>query len=274
MSARVPTSIDDCLKKGLDVKEWNNQGLIDFIGIGVHFTGNPEMPVAKFKSDLGNPNIPVYASIENGGYAPREPYSHGMYRGMASHILAQGGEGIYLFNHFFSEPLSLEKGGQVCRVIVPELIQEIGSLETLKKRNKIYCLDDGVVQYELRSDTPLPLSISKENIASASIYIGDDLQEDKPEESILFIRTDKAAQCSLSVNGTKLKVQKPEYVSLYDRGNNLQKDEMVYAYVLPASCLKQGDNKVLFESSREEIFNVKRLEIALKYGDVKTHGYF
>jgi hypothetical protein len=26
---------------------------------------------------------------------------------------------------------------------MPELLHELGSLETLRKRNKIYCLDDG-----------------------------------------------------------------------------------------------------------------------------------
>ena len=274
LSARVPTSVEDCLKKGLDIKEWVNKGLIDFVSIGVHFIGNPAIPVGKFKTELGNPDFPVYTTIENGGYSPREPYSHGMCRGMASHILAKGGDGVYLFNYFITERLSLEEGGQVCRIIDPDLLQEIGSLETLRSRNKIYCLDDGTVQYGLRSDTPLPLSVSNGSLASANIYIGDDLQKDKPEERILFIRTDKAANCSLSVNGTELKVQKPEYIHLYDRGNNLEKDEAVYAYIIPASCLKQGDNKVTFKSDENESFSAKRLEVALKYGDVETHGYF
>ena len=273
LSARVPTSIDDCLKKGLDVKEWVTQGLIDFVSIGIHWIGNPSMPVAEFKEELGDTNIPVYASIDDGGYNPREFYSHGMFRGMASHILSQGGDGIYLFNYFFGGPMRLEEGGQVCRVIVPDLLHEIGSQETLRQRNKIFCLDDGNDQYGLRPDTPLPLTVSAENKASAKIYIGDDLQKDKPEECILFFRTDKAARCSVWVNGTEIKTQKPEYVSLYDRGNNLQKDETVYAYILPASCLRQGNNEVRFQSSAD-VFTVKRLEVALKYGDVKEHGFF
>ena len=274
LSARVPTSIADCTAKGLDVKEWIRLGLIDFVSIGVHFIGDPAMPVAKFKAELGNTNIPVYASIENGGYMPREQYSHGMFRGMASHILAQGGDGIYLFNYFLGDPALMNECGQVCKIFIPELLNEIGSLETLKRRNKIYCMDDGVVQYGLRSDTPLPMPVAKGEKASANIYIGDDPRNDKPEECILFFRTDKAPVCNVSVNGTEIKAQKPEYVDLYERGNNLQEGETVCAYILPASCLKQGYNEVVFESAQEGIFNVKRLEIALKYGDAKTHGYF
>lgn len=274
LSARVPTTLDDCMEKGLDVKEWIDQGLIDFVSIGVHFNGNPAMPVGKFKTDLGKPDVPVYATIENGGYGYREFYSHGMYRGMASHILSKGGDGVYLFNHFFTEPLSLEEGGQVCRVIVPDLLHELGSLETLQKRNKIYCVDDGTVQYGLRPDTPLPLTVPVEKSVTANIYVGDDPKEDKPEEAILFLRTDKPAQLKILVNGELVETQKPEYVKLYNRDNNLEEEQKIYAWILSASCLKHGDNEISFFSLTNDIVTVKRLELALKYGDVKTNGYF
>ncbi len=282
LSARVPVDLDFCLEKGLDVKKWIQEGLLDFVSIGVHWIGNPSIPVAKFKEELGCADIPVYVSVDDGGYWPRELYSDGMFRGMASHIFVQGGDGIYLFNFFFDDyqakyngQLHLEEGSQVCRVMMPGLLNELGSPETLHERNKIYCLDDGhSAAYGYQPDTPLPLTVSAENKATATIYIGDDTQKDKPEEMILFIRTDKPAPCSLWVNGIRVEKQKPEYVQLYDRGNNLQNDENVYAFILPATCLKQGENEVGFQSPANGTFKVKRLEVALKYGDVKTHGYF
>lgn len=111
------------------------------------------MPVAKFREEMGKDlNIPFYSSIDDGGYRPREFWSHGMHRGMCSHILSQGADGIYLFNYYFGTlntehdgKLYLEDGGQVCRVMMPELLQELGSLETLKDRNKIYALSDGTI---------------------------------------------------------------------------------------------------------------------------------
>ena len=45
--------------------------------------------------------------------------------------------------------------------MMPKLLQELGSLETLKDRNKIYALSDGVVQYNIKPDSPLPLKIGK-----------------------------------------------------------------------------------------------------------------
>lgn len=282
LSARVPTNVDFCLEKGLDVKEWLRLGLLDFVTVGIHWVGNPAMPVAKFKNELGNPNIPIYASIDDGGYMPREQYSHGMYRGMASHILAQGGKGIYLFNYFFNEDtfkpdrkINMEEGGQTCRVIMPDLLQEIGSLETLRKRNKIYCLDDGgSAAYGYQPETPLPLKVSAEKNTTAKIFVGDDPHKDTPEEAILFLRTDEPAQFELMVNGVLAVKRKPEYVGLFNRGTNLQNKETVYAYILPASCLKQGNNEVSFQSSENNSFIVRRLEVALKYGDVNEHGYF
>ncbi len=278
LSVRVAPDLDFCSKKGLDIKEWVRRGLIDFVTIGVHFTGNPAIPVGKFKADLAAPSIPVYVATESGGYNSRVNYSHGMFRGIASHILAQGGDGVYLFNFSFDnyqKKLPLEAGGNVCRVIVPELQNELGSLETLRKRNKIYSLDDGCsAGYGYKPDTPLPLLVSPDNYVDAPIFIGDNTEKDVPQEAILFLRTDKPSQIDLLVNGIKIELQKPEYVDLYDRGKKLSPKDRVYAFILPASCLKLGDNVVRLRSATPEKFVLTRVEIALKYGDVKTCGYF
>jgi hypothetical protein len=279
LSARVPPDLDFCLKKGLDVKEWVRLGLIDFVSIGIHWIGNPAMPVEKFKKGLGESTIPVYASIDDGGYKPRELYSHGMYRGMSSHILAQGGDGIYLFNYFFGKlyygQSFHEEGDYIRRIRTPELLNELGTLETLRKRNKIYCLDDGgSAAYGYKPETPLPLKVIHEATSKATIYVGDDVKRDTPEESILFLRTDKPASFDLFVNEMKIEIQKPENINLFNRANNLKKEEKVFAFILPSSCLKKGENEVVIHSLNNEIFMVIRLEIALKYGDVQTNGYF
>ena len=96
--------------------------------------------------------------------------------------------------------LYLEDGGQVCRVMMPELLQELGSLETLKDRNKIYALSDGVVQYNIKPDSPLPLKIGKGEEKEVNLYIGDSVEEGYPKEAILFIRNSRPASCRVTVN--------------------------------------------------------------------------
>ena len=281
LSVRVPPTLEACLGKGLDVQEWVKLGLIDFVSIGIHWLGDPSLPVAKFINDLNAPHIPVYASIDDGGYRPRETFSHGMFRGMASHIHAQGAQGIYLFNQYYGEfysgfdgQLHLEEGGQVCRVMMPQLLQELGSPETLENRNKIYCLCDSSGQYGIDPVTPLPLTVAEEQFSEAEIFIGDDPGKTPPEEVILFFRLSQASDLDIRVNGIKTETEKPEYVSLYDRARGLTGSERQYAFQVSAACLKKGYNTIGFKAKEPGIFRVKRLEIALKYGDVETNGYF
>lgn len=281
LSVRVPPTVETCLDKGLDVREWIRLGLVDFVSIGVHWRGDPSLPVAQFKKELGAAQIPVYASIDDGGYRQRETFSHGMLRGMASHILAQGADGLYLFNQYYSEynskyngNIHLEDGGQVCRVNAPQLLKEMGSLETLKYRNKIYCLNDSSGEYGMKPVSPLPLEVAPNNASDAKIYIGDNPELTVPQEVILFFRTNRPAKPEVLINGRKVTGEKPEYVRLYDRVRGLEKTEHEYAIVVPAKCMKQGYNTVTFTNKDIVAFRVKRLEMALKYGDVKNHGYF
>jgi len=279
LSVRVPPTVKACLDKGLDIQEWIHLGLIDFVSIGVHWKGDPSLPVAQFRKDLSPLTIPLYASIDDGGYSQREPFSHGMFRGMASHILAQGADGIYLFNQYYGGYMSdyngqlhLEKGDQVCRVMMPLLLHELGSLETLKNRNKIYALADHSGEYGMSTEAPLPLKVEDKSVFE--IFIGDDPAKTIPEETILFFRSDHPTDCELSVNGIKVIVEKPEYVQLFDKARGLNNDEIEYAMILPVSCLKQGNNAITFHRGKSGSFSVKRLELALKYGNTKTHGYF
>jgi hypothetical protein len=281
LSVRVPASVGTCLDKGLDIKEWIRLKLVDFVSIGVHWRGEPALPVSQFRKELGQVTVPIYASIDDGGFRPRETFSQGMIRGMASHILSQGADGLYLFNQYYGElyskyngNLHLEEGGQICRVNAPFLLKEIGSLETLKYRNKIYCLNDSSGEYGMKPFSPLPMGIELSKSKNVNIYIGDNTKKTVPQEAILFFRTNGPAQFEISVNGTQLTVEKPEYVRLYDQARGLEKTEQEYAFAVPVKNLKQGYNVVTFKEKGKKAFRVKRLAVALKYGDVKTNGYF
>ncbi|MEO9004854.1 MAG: hypothetical protein ABI288_08965 [Ginsengibacter sp.] len=276
LTARVPTTLTNCREKGLDVKEWVKQGLVDFLTMGIHWRGEPAMPVADFKKDLDS-NIPIYATMDDGGYMPREVYSHGMYRGMASHALQQGAAGLTLFNYFFTSyneaghQLKPEEGTWVCRTIAPELLKELGSLETLKKRNKVYALSDGATSYSLTPNSPLPLDISKNK--EAAIFVGDDVATDKPEEIILFIRTNTTDSFSVSINGHALQQTNAEYPKLYDKLRGITDKQKVTAFIVPTNDVTQGKNNISFSSAGNAVI-VQRIELALKYGEVEQCGYF
>ena len=53
LSARVAPTVEQNMMKGLDIREWLRLGLLDFISTGVHWRGDPAMPVAKFREEMG-----------------------------------------------------------------------------------------------------------------------------------------------------------------------------------------------------------------------------
>ena len=101
LSARVAPTVEQNMMKGLDIREWLRLGLLDFISTGVHWRGDPAMPVAKFREEMGKDlNIPFYSSIDDGGYA----------RGNSGHTACTGG----------CVPISSHRGqtGSTCSIII------------------------------------------------------------------------------------------------------------------------------------------------------------
>lgn len=275
LTARVPATMSDCIKKGLDVKAWVKEGLIDFITMGVHWSGDPAMNVEAFKKDIGI-DVPVYATIDDGAYKPRETWSHGAYRAMASNAIEQGAAGTMLFNFFLTayneagRQLTPVEGTDVCRTIAPELLQELGSSETLKRRNKIYCLSDGATSYEITVNSPLPLNINDEG--TVSVYVGDDVEADRPEEVILFTRSENNEQLHISMNGKQLEQGDSSYARLYDKLRGLKENEKEWVFKVPVTLLKKGNNEIHYSSSGKT--TIQRVEMAVKYGPVEANGFF
>jgi len=283
LSARVPITVEGALEKGLDVKEWHKQGLLDFISIGAHWRGETATPIAKFKEDFfqgSEKKIPVYGSIDDGGYQPREFFSDGMYKGMASHILGQGGDGLYLFNFYFSDygkvdyATSVNQSGLVNRTRSQRLLTALGDPKLLAKGNKIFCASDGVTNsYGVLQVADLPMACGNGKNSKISIFVGDNLETNIPKEQILFLRTDRKSRMSVLINQQELSPLSAEVPAQYDRIHGLQEGEEMLAYAIPAKLLKNGSNEISV-IAKGGVFVIKRAEIALNYGDVKEHGYF
>lgn len=284
LSARVAPTLAYNMKKGLDVAEWVRRGLLDFVSIGTHWRGDPSLPVEQFRSDLaaalGNPlPIPLYASIDDGGFrsslpgAPREFWTHGAFRGMASALFGQGADGLYLFNYYFGEfqgrnggSLTLDPGTLYCRTISPELLNELGSTETLRRRNKVYALSEDNVQYGIHPDTPFPLRLAagpkdsglqassrcgkpkpagvgeglqsaglqnREDAAGAGsgadveLFVGDNVLEDRPIRALLFVRK-TPGECLVKCNGVPLQRPVSNFAELAAPGDAGNEEDCQY----------------------------------------------
>jgi hypothetical protein len=280
LAARVAPTLKDNLRNGLDLREWLREGLLDFVSIGEHTRIDPNMPIRELKQELGPLlNIPLYVSNDCVAYTENEPVTEGMMRGFCSAALSKGADGIYLFNYFFNDynrgRYHLEEGGQTCRVAHPRMLQELGSLSTLEGRNKVYFLSDGRPQYGIHPNTPLPLKMQSGSSQEVTIYVGDSLSRQRPEEVILFFRTQHPAEVTVTLNGCETLAWHSDYPRLYNRDVKLQTDDHEYAVTLPVSALRHGDNILRFTASEgSKPFTIKRTELALKYGKVEEFGYF
>ena len=279
LSARVPHDMDFCNSEGLDIKEWLRLGLLDFLTIGYLWEENPFPPVAQFIQALGDRQIPLYVSMDGQCYGLKgkktvEFHSHGMKRGIASQIYAQAADGIYLFNFMPPIMIACPSDKYVCRLKSRDLLSELGSMETLRKRNKRFGLDNGAVAFyfRYRGVAPLPLAVGSA-VQTIDFHVGDPVQQDVPEQIIVHIRTDQAVTIGLQVNSVEAKPLDETYIQPYEADKTVQPGEKDHAFMIPASAVKQGYNKIGIYSHESEC-RVIRLEMVIRYGDVEKYGYF
>ena len=90
---------------------------------------------------------------------------------------------------------------------------------------------------------------------------------------ILFIRTNKKDSFSVSINGSALQQINADYPRLYDKLTGIKEPQHVTAFIVPANVVIQGNNKIVFSASANELI-LQRVELALKYGSVEECGYF
>ena len=281
LTARVPVQFGECLEKGLDVRAWVEEGLVDFLTLGVHWCGDPAIDVDAFRAQLGKAGarIPIYATIDDGGFRPREIFSHGSLRGMADFALAHGADGIYLFNYYLAEYLmggsktDSIPGTDACRTRSRELLRELGSAKTLRGRNKILAWSASPPEYLIHSLTPLPLDLPGE----LALPLGAPLRgRNRPREAVLLLRTTcDPAHLTLQFAGETLSRLDDEVCAHYHRNGPLDAGEKVSAYAMPVPLLRRHPNALLqLQALNGKASRLTRMELLLRFGDTAEKGYF
>ena len=278
LSVRIPPRMSLCLDKGFDVQKWVDDGLIDFITVSAHWQDDPNLPVAEFKKSL-NRDIPVYASMDCGQYKNYEFRTHGIYRGTAAHHLGQGADGLYLFNFFFKDyfennyqPVPAQGDQVFNRIRTPQLINDLANLDSLAGKNKVYTFCDGVNEYGYIHETPLPMEIMAQENGSLNIFISEK-EIDKYENAVLFLRLVGLNDINVNINTIPIHKSPNDKAEQYGRDLNLSDGEYVLPFFIEPGILKNGNNIVTITPKKENLL-VKRVDLAVKYGDVNKAGYF
>ena len=194
LAARVNGYLEMCDRIGYDVPAWVEEGLVDILIPAAGASTESEAEVARFKALCEGTDIVVYpgfdATVPGVAQGPEDPFTKDqmLNRAIASRYHNQGADGIYVFN-WHSD-----------RNTRRELLNQIGSPETLRGTNKIYAATHRYLVYEgewrgaFKNDriwgtVPVPL---KETLTgdgpTITLDVADDLSDDTPRRIELRVR--------------------------------------------------------------------------------------
>ncbi len=122
---RVPPTLTDSRRLGLDVERWIGDGLVDAVAAGGGFIPF-ETPIEEFVAAAEGTDCRVYGSLE----ALRPCLDEGALRALAARWWDAGVDGLYLFNYYGTPP-------EWKRRVLGELADRDG----LSRRDKRYGLD-------------------------------------------------------------------------------------------------------------------------------------
>ena len=125
LAVRVPETLADSARIGLDVAEWISEGLVDIVVVGGGFVPFG-MNIEEFVEVARGTECGVYGCIESARPAAADE----VVRAIASRIWSSGADGVYLFNYYGR---SVEWKRRV--------LNAIAAPETLARRDKRYQVD-------------------------------------------------------------------------------------------------------------------------------------
>ncbi len=206
IATRVPDSVEFSRGLGLDIEKWMAEDLVDIVIGSGYFQMNPW----EYLVELGHKyDRVVYAGFSESrvrGDAPSmKRNAIETYRARARRAMQAGADGIYLFNFF--NPRA-------------PMLHEIGSLETLRGKDKLYFvtvrgdtperyLTGGEAMRKVPILTPeRPAGLQPEDTYVVDLLVGDDLAAEVAEGlgplATLHVSALGADRLAVQLNGTAL----------------------------------------------------------------------
>jgi hypothetical protein len=132
LAVRVPPTLRDCIRIGLDVEEWIRQDLIHLLIAGGGFIPF-DMPIRSFVEAARDSSCKVYGCFE----ALRPMLDDDAMRAIAARYWAAGVDGLYFFNYY-------SMSGEWKRDFLAQLADPVG----LARSDKQYQMDSSIVKPE------------------------------------------------------------------------------------------------------------------------------
>ncbi len=297
LAVRVPPTLADSARIGLDVAQWMAEGLVDVVVAGGGFIPC-ETPIEEFVVAGADRGIPVYGCIEATRHADEKNL-----RAIASRFWAAGASGIYLYNFYTAGPEWNKR-----------VLHQLADPEVLKHLDKRYELDQtgrfttpyhcaypvGNIEAAFRYGSPaaqLPVALEQtlaDRGAVLRLDVADDLREGRaarlPNRCVLTLRLDDLTpddQLEVQLNQEALpwdssrvcfdgwmrrEVEARFWEHYPVRIAEVKQSGVSVEYEVDCPPLRQGDNELeirLVTANRKGRGPVllKGVEVLLEYGD-------
>jgi hypothetical protein len=96
VSVRIPSSMAGCHALGVDLVDWTQRKLVDFVTAAPFLASDFSMPIGEMRAAMGDAKVPIYGCIEF-GYSGK-PHTEATLHAAALGLYESGADGIYLFN--------------------------------------------------------------------------------------------------------------------------------------------------------------------------------
>jgi len=245
LAARVPARPEVSIGNGLDAVAWAKRGLIDHLIVAPFFaTTDFDIPVEEWNELLKGTGVGVTAGLEanirSSPGGPSIPNTPERRRGAAMAALARGSQGIYVFNYF-------EVGRQY-----PYLLKEMGSIETLKNKDRTYTVTYADIPLSGKLLPPaLPKKIAPGESAEFRLFIGP-----KPIEGARGeIRLDLAGE----------KPNEPCEVKVAVNEKTASPGTTAGLFTLDREAFQEGYNVVRVANSSKTGLTVRSVELSVRF---------
>jgi hypothetical protein len=250
---------------GFDPVTYVRDDLVDFITLTPFLHDVPSVPVAAFRAELGNQDLPIYAGMMSN--ARSGPLSHGTLRAHAANAYQADADGLCLFNFFFLQEAAPE--GPVDRGPARPLLNELGHPDRLEGRNKLYDAGCRAGYHRVDPDPVLPAALSPGRPFQVQIDVAE--ATGPASSPLLFVGTSDADDVSCEWNGCPLS-QVSSSPAEYGAGRDAGDNGTVTAFALGDADLHCGANTVQLLSG--DGGQLRSVELAVDHGPVEEHGRF
>ncbi|MDD4872857.1 MAG: hypothetical protein PHR77_20075 [Kiritimatiellae bacterium] len=253
LCVRVPFTVERCRKIGLDVPDWDAEGLVDMINVSPFFVHSIELGIEEFRASTKRAKIygeMNFITATRGDSACRY-MTIPVYHASALNFFDRGAHGLSIFNYDYVP--------REHRLPMTEGLKRITDIKYLKTMPKDYVI------------TPNFGSLPARDEKTVHLIIPDDTKKTVFQRSALRVETKESCtdlQIGVWLNGKQLETCQHEDTELFPplaQNAGYPTHERLKFYAVPLAALISGDNEVTIRNldAEKSPCTLMSLEIAL-----------